>query len=302
VLRVCQSFRFVKRVRRELKPVDPRYHIDDSVSHYDVIDSSITLVNPQIMIRAYTTSVFPTAVPGSAGLNSRSIRCTSDDLAYGVTTAMSVLIYRRFGGSGPRYLSPSFRAACPFSPLSFSHSLSLSLFAALIIPIRSNSPFPPLFCCGGGGPERGNSLKKDRGSRPLDRSTKGRRTLRVHTRRLVVVSLFLSPHPFFPLSLPMLDDDSDYHNRRNSCTMTRCAHFTRARLEKERKNVKYRPPQLNACVRACVRRLHTRVSIRVDARGESREGGRKQRDHSRSFFFSLDRQAPKTISFATENT
>lgn len=170
-------------------------------------------------------SVFPT---GAASLNSRSIRCTSDDLAYGVTTAMSVLIYRRFGGSGPRYLSSSLRSL--LSSLSFSRALwRLSFPFALI------RHFLPCSAAGRRA-QSGKRLKKDRASRPLDRSTEGRRTLGVRSQIADgSFSFFLSFSPLLsPSSMLLDDDDSGYHRRRNSCAMTRRAHFTRARAERKR--------------------------------------------------------------------
>lgn len=177
------------------------------------------------MTRICIASVFPT---GIASLNSRSIRCTSDDLAYGVTTAMSVLIYRRFGGSGPRYLSPSLRSL--FSFLSLSPSRVLRRLSFPFALIRHFLP------CSAAG----KRLKKDRASQPLDRSIEGRRTLAECARRLTMglsFSFFLSVSISLLLSSPSMlsdDDDSGYHRRRNSCAMTRRAHFTRARAKRKR--------------------------------------------------------------------
>lgn len=127
------------------------------------------------MIRpSYMASVFPTAV-GVASLNSRSIRCTSDDLAYGVTTAMSVLIYRRFGGSG--YLSPSL-AAGPFTVFLPRAPLSLSLpcsLRRLSFPFALIRHFLPCSGATGRGEEarkREEAKERPLQARSLDRSTR----------------------------------------------------------------------------------------------------------------------------------
>lgn len=103
-------------------------------------ESAITF-NPRIMTQAYGRC-FPNGCRLLLVLIA-VLTGTSDDSAYGVTTAMSVLIYRRFGGSAAISLHLSRPSRLPVSVSLFLALAPLSV--ALIIPIRSNSPFPPLF-------------------------------------------------------------------------------------------------------------------------------------------------------------
>lgn len=131
------------------------------------------------------------------------------------------------------------------------------LSLALIIPIRSNSPFPPLFCYEEESPKWEET--KERPGEPAVRSIyRGkRRTLRMPSQidgTAVSPSLSLS-FPCLPFTLD--DDDSGYHRRRNICAMTRRAHFTRARPERKRRE------EDRLSTAKCVRvRLHARVRAR----------------------------------------
>lgn len=143
-------------------------------------------VNPQIMIRC--SECFPNSCRRCLVLI--AILLVVHPMTWRMASRPRCQYWFTVGLVAPaRYLSPSLR----------SHLSSAMLSLALIIPIRSNSPFPPLFCYGEESPS-GKKLKKDRVSRPLDRSTEGRRTLsQVPSLRLTVCSfsIFLS----FSLSL-----------------------------------------------------------------------------------------------------
>lgn len=133
------------------------------------------------------------------------------------------------------------------------------LSLALIIPIRSNSPFPPLFCYGEESPKWEETKERPGEPAVIDRSTEGKGEHsecphRLTVRQFLPPSLSLS-FPCLPFTLD--DDDSGYHRRRNICAMTRRAHFTRARPERKRRE------EDRLSTAKCVRvRLHARVRAR----------------------------------------
>lgn len=146
------------------------------------------------------------------------------------------------------------------------------LSLALIIPIRSNSPFPPLFCYGEESPKWEETKERPGEPAVVDRSTEGKGghsecPHRLTVRQFLPPSLSLS-FPCLPFTLD--DDDSGYHRRRNICAMTRRAHFTRARPERKRREEDRLSPQLNACACDC-----THVCVRVGASGDRAEWRRQ---------------------------